>query len=122
MGAKFLAPAPLGGVETIFYEGRLAAVVTQTEARLAPDVEFGDPAVALFVFAMAAYALDPTRLADGDPFKQVDAEFIARWLLMPNAAFAPLAHLPDAHLAELFGVPLAEVARKRDDLTRLAGL
>lgn len=65
---------------------------------------------------MAAYALDPTRLTNADPFDQAEAEFVARWLLMPNAAFAALAHLPDARLAELFEVPLAEVARKRDDL------
>ena len=111
---------PLLSVELIFYEGQLAAVVTGSEARLAPEIEFGDPTVSRFVFAMAAYALHPTRLADGDPFDQGEAEFIARWLLMPNAAFAPLAHLPDARLAELFEVPIAEVARKRDDLTLLA--
>lgn len=35
---------------------------------------------------------------------------------MPDAAFVTLAHLPDARLAELFGVPVAEVARKRADL------
>lgn len=111
---------PLEIVEIILYEGVPAAVVTGGQARLAPEVEFGDPAVARFVFAMAAYALDPTRLADGDRFEQVDAEFITRWLLMPNAAFAPLAHLADDRLAEIFEVPLAEVARKRDDLTLLA--
>ncbi len=111
-------------MEWISYEGEPAAVVRGDRAYLMAAVEAGDPGVRDFVLMLAAYALDPARITDGDPFDQAEAEFVARWLLMPDAAFAPLAHLPDTHLADLFGVPVAEVARKRDDLlgpTPLAG-
>lgn len=108
-------------MESIAYAGNLVAVVFGDRVRLLPDVEFGDGAVARFVFAMAAYVLNPGRIADGMDIEDGNREFMARWLLMPNAAFAPLAHLPDERLAELFEVPLPEVERKRDDLARLAG-
>ena len=107
-------------MESITYEGRFVAVVFDERAHLHPEIEFGDRRVARFVFAMAAYVLNPDRIADDDPIEPGDCEFMARWLLMPNAAFAPLAHLPDSRLAEIFEVPLAEVARKRDDLARIA--
>ena len=106
----------------LYYDGRLVAVVSDDRAHLHPDVEFGDPLLARFVRAMAAYVLNPDRIADGDPIEPGDCEFMARWLLMPNAAFAPLAHLPEPRLAYIFEVPLAEVGRKRDDLARLAAL
>jgi len=109
-------------MDQIHYEGELAAVVADSRARLLPEVEFGDQRVARFVFAMAAHVLCSGRIEEGVAVEDGDCEFMARWLLMPNAAFAPLAHLPDARLAELFEVPLPEVARKRDDLIRLAAL
>ena len=106
-------------MQRITYDGRLVGVVFDDRARLVPDVEFGEPRLARFAFAMAAYVLNPDRIADDDPIETGDCEFMARWLLMPNAAFGPLAHLPDERLAEIFEVPLVEVARKRDDLARL---
>ncbi len=111
-------------MEWISYEGEPAALLRGDRAYLMPAVEAGDPAVRDFVLMLAAHALDAARIAAGDQFDQAEAEFCARWLLMPDAAFAPLSHLPDHHLADLFGVPVAEVARKRDDLigpTPLAG-
>lgn len=107
-------------MKPIEYEGQLVAVVFGDRVRLLPEVEVGDPALARFVFAMAAHVLNPGRIAEGMDLKDGDCEFMARWLLMPNPAFVPLAHLSDHRLAELFEVPLAEVARKRDDLARLA--
>lgn len=106
-------------MDLITYEGEPVAVVRAGRAYLTLAAEHGDWAVRAFVLAMAACALDPARIADGDPFDQAEAEFIARWLLMPNAQFARLARLPDSRLADLFGVPIAEVARKRVDLARL---
>lgn len=107
-------------VEELSYEGRPVAVVFNNRVRLVQEVEFGDPAIARFVEAIAAHILSPGRIAEGMSIEDGDCEFMARWLLMPNAAFAPLAHLPDERLADPFEVPLAEVARKRDDLARLA--
>lgn len=109
-------------MESIVYEGNLVAIVFGDRVRLLPDVEFGDRRVARFVVAMAAYMLNPERVAEGEAIEEGECEFIARWLLMPNAAFAPLAHLPDDRLAEIFEVPMAEVARKREDLARVAAL
>lgn len=106
----------------LYYDGRLVATIWDERAHMHPEIEFGEPRGARFVFAMAAYVLNPERIAGDDPIEPGDCEFMARWLLMPNAAFAPLAHLPDERLADIFEVPLAEVARKRDDLARIAAL
>lgn len=107
-------------MDAVTYERRLVAVVFDGRVGLLPEIEFGDPVVARFVFAMASHVLSPGRIAEGREIVEGECEFMARWLLMPDAAFAPLAHLPDERLAELFEVPFCEVARKRDDLARLA--
>lgn len=55
-------------MQLLTYEGRPAAMVRDGRAYPTLAVEHGDPAVRDFVLILAAYALDPTRIADGDPF------------------------------------------------------
>lgn len=104
----------------ITYQGRAAALTDGQRVWLMPEIEVGDSATRRFVAAKAACVLHASKDPLGPPLGSDEAEFVARWLLMPDTAFAARARLPDARLAELFEVPIAEVDRKRVDLALVA--
>ena len=68
-----------------------------------------------FVAALCLYsrAVDTGRA--GRPYDQGEAEAFARALLMPREAFGPVVDWSDLELAELFTVPLDQVAPRRRD-------
>ncbi|HEX5926346.1 MAG TPA: ImmA/IrrE family metallo-endopeptidase [Baekduia sp.] len=68
-----------------------------------------------FVAALCldSHAVDTDRT--GHPYHQAEAEAFARALLMPPEAFAAVIAWTDPDLAELFTVPLDQVARRRRD-------
>jgi hypothetical protein len=100
----------------ITYQRRAVAI-----AGLAPHIDQrpdGDP-LKRFVCFLALYARDVQtgRLPD-EPRHYLPrrAERYAREALIPAGEFAANAHRPDAELAERFGVPLEQIARRRDEL------
>ena len=106
----------------IRYENRVVATVTRRRMSLAPNIEVleVDHPVRRWCVVMAAFA---QQVLAGDmpgPYSTPRACFFARVALLPDEEFCVLADLPDAQLAEIFNVPLPEIAEKREDLRALA--
>jgi hypothetical protein len=104
----------------IIYRHRLAAIVGQ-RVHLAPhiDVLERDHPDWRFVAAMCLYshAVDS---GQAQSYDQATAERFAQELLMPEEALDGLDDASDTELAELFAVPLDQVAARRHDRIRVS--
>ena len=100
----------------IVHRGRVAALAAE-RVYYASHIEVLEPdhPERRFVAALCLYshAVDTGRA--GRPYDQEEAEAFARALLMPPEAFAAVIAWTDLELAELFTVPLDQVARRRRD-------
>ena len=119
-GANFVPREPLGGVTMIVYRDQVAATAGSTHVLLAPHIadQPDDAPERAFVSMMAAYAM---RVRDGSapgPYSHERAALFARLVLMDDDEFRMLAAngLGDLLIAGHFGVPVAEVSAKREDL------
>ncbi|MEJ7891465.1 MAG: hypothetical protein WKF94_02360 [Solirubrobacteraceae bacterium] len=104
----------------VVFRGRFAALAGDNRFYLAPHVEVleGDHPDRVFVSVMCFHARDvPVGRAHG-PYRDDFAEQVARSSLMADREFGRVANLGNADLAELFSVPLEQVAAKRSDLVR----
>jgi hypothetical protein len=99
----------------IVHRGRVAALAAE-RVYYASHIEVLEPhhPERRFVAALCLYshAVDTGRAGRPD---QGEAEAFARALLMPREAFGPVLAWSDLKLAELFTVPLDQVARRRRD-------
>ena len=119
-GANFDDRRPHSGVTLISYRGEVVASAGARRVYLAPRIaslDEGDPLIS-FVSFMAAYAM---RVRDGSapgPYSHERAERFARLALMDDEQFAMLDAngLSQDLIAGHFGVPLEQVAAKREDL------
>ena len=113
------APPPREGVNLIVYNGEIVAVAGASRFHLTPRIETlheRDP-LRVFVSFMAAYAL---RVRDGSaagPYSDDRAEGFARLALIDDNEFRVMVaqRLPDELIAGHFGVPIEQIARKRED-------
>jgi hypothetical protein len=108
-------------VRAISYRGELVAVVTRNRVHLAPRIEalpLGEPELR-FVAAMCLYSRDVDEGEVPGPFSSCDAELFARCVLLPDEEFEHRANEPDSKLATRFGVPVEQVAAKRQDLAEV---
>lgn len=110
-------------VHVIVYQHRAVALSMPGVVALAPHVAAleDDHPIARWVGAMVLYS-DLVHCGEvPEPFLSSHAAALASMVLLPDEAIVPLVDLPDAHLAEHFNVPLAEIAVKRFEL-RAVGL
>jgi len=84
--------------------------------RVSPDASRF--AVLLSVKAMCVYALEVEDRLEPPPYSDARAEAYARRALMPRRDFAIRLKLPNHRLAEIFNVPLEQVALRRAELSR----
>lgn len=100
------------------YHSTVVALVTPDRARLMPAVERLSEldAERRFVSAICLFAMQHEAGALIGRYHQAEAERFAREVLMPRDEFASLTALSDDSLAELFGAPVAEVARRRREV------
>ena len=108
------------GVTLICYRGEIVASAGATRVYLAPriaDLDDGD-ALAGFVRFMGAYALGVRDGSAPGPYTDERAERFARLVLIDDEQFGMLDanDLPDEMIAGHFGVPVEQIAAKRDDL------
>jgi hypothetical protein len=71
-----------------------------------------------FVFAMGLYAIEVARGRLPAPYDDARAQYFARAFLIDDDAFARVRDCADVELADLFGVPTAQIALKRRDTDR----
>lgn len=104
----------------IRYEQKIVATTGPTRVSLAPEIEALDDGhpVKRFVALMVLYARDVSTGALPGPYTDQEAEFYARGALIDDEAFARQAAADDGSLAEIFGVPIEQVAAKRTDPRR----
>jgi hypothetical protein len=106
-------------VTVISYRGRPAAVAVDRDLVVfdpALEARGWDDPVLRFVAAMSRLAMEiELGLMDGR-YNDERAEGFARELLMGADCFAALATLPDAYLANCFGVPPEQVPARRAEL------
>jgi hypothetical protein len=107
----------------IRYDGEVLGFVTATHVRYTAALERRAELEPLrarwlkrFVFAMGLYAIDVIRGRLPSPYDDDRAQYFARTFLVDDDAFRRCEHHSDAELANRFGVPVAEIARKRHDL------
>ena len=105
------------------YDDEVLAFVTATRVRYTAALERRaelEPGRARwlrrFVFAMGLYAMDVAQRRLPAPYDDSRAQFFARTFLIDDDAFRNCAHLPDLELADRFGVPVAQIAHKREDV------
>jgi hypothetical protein len=124
-GANLRGYGDSGGVTLIVYEGEVVASVGARRVCLAPQVDKLDDGEPLlrFVCSMAAYALAARDGSAPGPYTHARAELFARLALIDDDQFEMLDAngLPEELLAGHFGVPLEQVARKRQDLSARRG-
>lgn len=105
----------------ITYRRRAVAIAGPDRFHLAPHIAQrpnGDP-LKRFVCFLALYARDVlTGQLPGEPHRYLPhrGERYAREALLPHDEFAAIAHRPDREIAEHFGVPLEQIARRRNDV------
>lgn len=106
-----------GRMTPIRYSGRIAALAID-RVHFAPHIDVLEPdhPTRRFVGAMAlvARAVDE-RQCDG-PYEDGEAERLVRAGLMPADLFGVLEARPDWWLAEMFGAPLEQVRKRREEL------
>ena len=105
----------------ITYRRRPVAMAGPDRFYLAPHIDqlaAGDP-LKRFVCFLVLYARDvQTGQLPGEPRHYLPrrAERYAREALIPALEFAANADRPDPELADRFGVPIEQIARRREDL------
>jgi hypothetical protein len=121
-GVDMRMPAANDGVDLIVYEGEIVATVGARRIYLAGaarELDDADPRL-FFVSLMGAYALHLRDEPGLGPYTDERAERFARCVLIDDGEFRMLDanELDDRLLAGHFGVPVEQVAKKRDDLQR----
>ena len=111
---------PLSGVTMIVYRDEVVGCAGATRFYPAPRVAAlpDDDPVRPFVSLMAVFARQVREGAAPGPYTHERAELYARLVLIDDDEFRMLAanRLDDRLLAGHFGVPLEQVAAKREDL------
>lgn len=107
----------------IRYDGEVLAFVAATHVRYTAALERRAELEPLrarwlkrFVFAMGLYAIDVAHGRLPAPYDDERAQYFARTFLIDDDVFRACAGHPDVTLADRFGVPVAQIARKRNDL------
>lgn len=110
----------LSNVQPVMFRGRLAAVAGEGCFYLAPHLEAleDDHPERIFVSVMCFYARDVLTGRAPQPYRDDLAEMATRSALIDDRGFASAASFSDSDLAEMFTVPLDQVAAKRVDLAR----
>ena len=108
----------------LHHQGRPAAYVAAGTSKLAPHVLAleADHPTRRWVACLVVFAQDVAQGLLPVPFTPAAAEYFARCALMPDDDFAMESEACDASLAEMFNVPLEQVARKRDDVRLIEGV
>lgn len=106
----------------IRYRGVTAARVTRTSIHLLPASTVADEADRRWLLCMAFFARDVSAGSVPSPYSQARAEHFARHVLMPDAEFQRMVHMPDILVAKVFDVPHDQVEEKRLDLALAAWL
>jgi hypothetical protein len=84
--------------------------------RLAREQPLRARALRRFVFAMGLYAIEVSSGRLPGPYEDARAEYFARTFLIDDEAFRRTSTRSDRELAERFGVPGEQIARKRRDV------
>ena len=105
----------------IGYANRTVALCAGDDVLLAPEIAALEPdhPTRRFVSMLCVFSAEVDAGAAPDGvcgYSPGAAERYARGELMPDALFRPLAHRPDHELAEAFGAPLEQIAKKRRDM------
>ena len=102
----------------INHRGRVAAFAEGSDVLLSSEITVleEDHPERRFVCCLCIHSCDVDEGLVPAPYSDQDASAAARAMLMPAEAFAAYAELPDHELAELFTVPLDEVAARRRQL------
>lgn len=102
----------------IVYAGRPAAFVTRWQICLLEQIEVleRDHPIRRWVMCLAFFAQDLAAGHIHGDFTAFRAAHFARTALIPDEDFLAVGDLDDALLAELFNVPLDQVAEKRLDV------
>jgi hypothetical protein len=110
------AARPTESVRLIVHRARVAALAAE-RVYYAPHVEALEPdhPERRFVAALCLYSHAVDNGQARCSYDQGEAECFARALLMPTAAFERVIAWSDLELAELFTVPLDQVAQRRTD-------
>ena len=111
-------------MRAINYRGRLAALAEGEHVLLAPHISLleEDHPERRFVSWLCIHSCDVDEGNLAGPYSDAAAAKAARAQLMPEGEFrAHAAGLFDHELAELFAVPLEQVALRRSELAALAG-
>jgi hypothetical protein len=108
-------------MRVIQYEGRPAGLVTVDQTCLLPHIRVLEPdhPMRRRVICLAMFAQDLAAGRLTGAFTDGSAAHFARCALIPDDDFLRLAAHDDVLLAELFDVPLAQIAEKRRDLRAL---
>lgn len=118
-GANNGLPRPMSCMtEMIRYENQIAAFAGGRTRHLVPpfsDLPADDPQLRI-VELMCAIALACNRGLIPGPYSDEQAARLARTLLIGDDEFVAHGDEDDELLAERFGVPVREIARKRHDL------
>ena len=108
----------------ITYAGRRAALSLGEQVLLAPHIavlEQGHPD-RTFVCLLCAWAREVVEGRTPGPYRDATAHVYARSYLMPGREFWPVRRRADHELAEHFCAPLAQIAQRRKELEREAGV
>jgi hypothetical protein len=107
----------------IRYDGEVLGFVTTTRVRYTAALErraLLEPLRARwlkrFVFAMGLYAIDVARGRLPAPYDDARAHYFARTFLIDDDDFRRCEDRSDVELADRFGVPVAQIVNKREDL------
>jgi hypothetical protein len=109
-------------MEIVIWRGRAAATVDIDETRLAPQIEVleVDHPDRRFVCAMCLYAYEVITGVIPGAYEQDCAERYARTFLAPDWAFCD-ERWPDVAVAELYAIPLDQVAAGRREWVDVDG-
>ncbi len=105
-------------MQVVSYSDRVAAIAAGASVSLAPAIA-GLPdshPVRRFVAAMTLFAHDVEHGRLPGPYSDARAAVFARCRLIASARFRAHRHLDDLRLARVFGVPVGQIAAKRQDL------
>jgi hypothetical protein len=119
-GAETASVLPSGSMEIVIWRGRAAATVDLDETRLAPQIEVleVDHPDRRFVCAMCLYAYEVLTGVIPGAYNQDCAERYARTFLAPDWAFCDPTW-PHAAVAEMYAIPLDQVAAGRREWVNL---
>jgi hypothetical protein len=105
----------------IRYANRTVALCAGDDVLLAPEIAALEPdhPTRRFVSMLCVFSAEVDAGAEPDGvrgYSSAAAERYARRELIPDELFRPLAHRADHELAEAFGTPLEQIAKKRREL------